>query len=117
MEIIREPFEERGEPDEDGLYDYIYKGVYYTFRRDGQQLIFTLYSDEPEEACLKDPIAWRPDVYASAFFKEAVEFLSNNESIRNILVCDPTPPGRGFIPLSEAAELARATGLPTIPRQ
>jgi hypothetical protein len=112
MEILREPFDDRSEPDENGSYDYIYTGVYYTFRDGGRELTFCLYSDTPEIACLKGPMDWRPDVYASEFFKQATEHLREKEGIKTVEVCDPTPPGRGFIPLEEAVALARAAGLP-----
>lgn len=112
MEILREEFDDRSEPDENGMYDFIYTGWYYTFRDGGRELMFCLYSDTPEIACLKRPIEWRPDVYASEFFEEAVEYLKEKAGIRTVEVCDPTPPGRGFVPLEDAVALARAAGLP-----
>jgi hypothetical protein len=111
MEVIKEPFDDRSEPDENGMYDYIYAGAYYTFREGRQALLFALYSDTPGVASLKNPIEWRPDVYSSDLFKEALDYLARNESVGTVEVCDPTPPGRGFVPLAEAVELARSAGL------
>ena len=112
MEVVKESFDDRSEPDENGMYDYIYAGAYYTFREGRQELLFALYSDTPGVASLKNPIEWRPDVYSSALFKEALDYLVRNESVGTVEVCDPTPPGRGFVPLAEAVELARSAGLP-----
>jgi len=112
MEVVRQPFDDRSEPDQSGMYDYIYTGVYYTFRDGEQELVFSLYSDTPGVASLKNPIAWSPDVYSSPLFREAVDYLARQESIGTVEVCDPTPPGRGFVPIREAVELARSAGLP-----
>lgn len=112
MEIRRDTFDDRSEPDENGMYDWIYTGACYTFRKGTQELLFVLYSDMPGVASLKNPIEWRPDIYSSQLFREALDYLARNESIRTVEVCDPTPPGRGFIPLQEAVELARSAGLP-----
>jgi len=94
------------------MYDYIYVGAYYTFREGKHELTFAIYEDTPYEASLKRPIHWAPYVYASELFRQAVDYLRCNEAVRTITVCDPTPPGRGFIPIAEAIELARAAGLP-----
>ena len=111
MEITREPFDDRSEPDANGMYDYIYVGANYTFQDGGQQLIFRLYRDEPGIAGLVRPIGWSPNTYTSELFAQAVEYLRTNEAVQIIKVCDPTPPGRGFIPINEAIALARAAGL------
>jgi hypothetical protein len=112
VQITREAFDDRSEPDEAGMHDYIYTGFYYSFRYESHELVFAVYSDTPTVAALKGPIEWRPDVYASDLFRQAVEHLRDSESVETIEVCDPTPPGRGFIPLAEAIQLARAAGLP-----
>ena len=112
MEVVKQPFDDRSEPDENGMYDYIYTGVYYRFREGTRELLFALYSDTPGVASFKDPIEWRADVYSSELFVEAVGNLARHESIGTVEVCDPTPPGRGFVPLHEAVELARSAGLP-----
>ena len=116
MNITREPFDDRSEPDANGMYDYIYVGANYTFQENDQQLTFRLYRDEPEIAGLVRPIEWSPNTYTSELFAQAVEYLRIKEAVRVIEVCDPTPPGRGFIPIDEAIELAHAAGL-SVPKE
>jgi hypothetical protein len=112
MKITREPFDDRSEPDANGMYDYIYVGANYTFHDDDQQLTFRLYRDEPGIAGLVRPIEWSPNTYTSELYGKAVEYLRTSEAVKIIKVYDPTPPGRGFIPIDEAIELARAAGFP-----
>jgi hypothetical protein len=112
MKITRELFDDRGEPDVNGMHDYIYVGANYTFQDDEQRLTFRIYHDEPGIACLVRPIHWSPKIYASELFGTAVDYLRTNEGVGIIKVCDPTPPGGGFIPIGEAIELARGAGLP-----
>ena len=111
MKVTREPFDDRSEPDANGMYDYIYVGANYTFQDNGQQLTFRIYRDEPGIASLVGPIGWSPNTYTSELFDNAVEYLCINEAVKVIKVCDPTPPGLGFIPIDEAIELARGAGL------
>jgi hypothetical protein len=51
-------------------------------------------------------------VYVSQLFKDATAHLAREEAIGTIEVLDPTLPGRGFVPIGEAIELARSAGLP-----
>lgn len=115
MTITRKSFDDRSEPDADGLYDYIYVGVDYTFGDKEDQLTFRLYRDEPKVANLVKPINWSPNTYSSVLFDQAVAHLRSQEAVEIIQVSDPTPPGRGFIPLEKAIQLAHAAGLPVPP--
>ncbi len=112
MKILRERFDDRSEPDEDGMYDYIYVGTVYSFEDNERRIRFRLYDDEPGIAGVTDPIAWSPEIYTSDMFRSAVDYLRLHESVDTIHVCDPTPPGRGFIAINEAVKLARRKGLP-----
>jgi hypothetical protein len=113
VEIIREPFDDRSEPDEEGAYEYVYVGTYFTFREGADQLRFSWYRDEPEVASLKDPIEWWIGrVPSSALFTEAVKYLMDHEGVKSIELLDPCPPGRGLIPMEEAVHAARSIGLP-----
>jgi hypothetical protein len=112
VQVIREPFDDRSEPDENGMYEYIYTGASFSFVDGGRELLFVVYDDTQGVALLKSPMNWRPDVYVSDLFQQAEKYLRSSESITTIEVCDPTPPGRGFIPMAEAIQLACAAGLP-----
>ena len=107
MDVSIEPFDDRSEPNADGSYEYIYVGAAYAFTEGGQRLVFRRYDDQPAVADLVDPIHWRPDVSASSLFREATAYLRDHLGVTCVLVLDPTPPGRGFVPLAEAIGLMR----------
>lgn len=53
MDVVREPFLDRSEPNDDGSYDYWYEGEYIVFRfAGGRSLRARRYVDTPDEAAL-----------------------------------------------------------------
>jgi len=112
MNVVVEKFDDRSEQNPDGTYDYIYVGAVYTFESNDLKLRFRTYDDEPGIASLTDPIQWCPDVYDSKMFQDSTEYLRVHASVNTIHVCDPTPPGHGFIPIADAVRLAKSARLP-----
>lgn len=53
MDVLREPFLDRSEPNDDGSYDYWYEGEIIVFRfGDDRSLRARRYVDTPDEAAL-----------------------------------------------------------------
>ncbi len=50
MQVIQEPFEDLGEPDGAGQYDFHYSGVIYRFIFPEHEFRVRLYDDMPGEA-------------------------------------------------------------------
>ena len=111
MDVVREPFDDRSEPDEQGMYEYIYVGVCYTFKEGPDELMFSWYRVEPEVASLKRPIEWWPDTHLSSLFLAALDYLRVEAGVTRVQLLDPSPPGRGFIPIAEAVAAGRAMGV------
>jgi hypothetical protein len=114
MNVVVEKFDDRSEQNPDGTYDFIYVGAVYSFELSDSRLLFRTYDDEPGIASLVDPIKWCPEIYDTKMFQDCTDYLRDHSSVHTIHVCDPTPPGRGFIPIATAVQLARSAGL-TVP--
>src|ERR671933_796736 len=84
MEISTERFDDSSLPDDNGLYEYRYTGVVYTFREGGNSLIFRRYDDEPSTAPLLQPSDWYPRLFRAGLFHEAVEYLRREEGVTAI---------------------------------
>jgi hypothetical protein len=84
MEVSVERFDDSSLPDEDGLCDYRYAGVVYTFEADGQKLIFRRYDDEPAVATLLEPLDWHADFFPADLFGAAVEYLHRQDGVITI---------------------------------
>jgi hypothetical protein len=112
MNVVVEKFDDRSEQNPDGTYDYIYVGAVYSFEASDLRLRFRTYDDEPGIASLTDPIKWCPEIFDSKLFQHCTEYLRTHASVNTIHVCDPTPPGRGFIPIATAVQLAKSARLP-----
>lgn len=50
MEVHSESFEDIGEKDEQGLYDYYYSGTLFSFRDSKSGYLVRQYADSPSEA-------------------------------------------------------------------
>ena len=111
MEVRKESFNDRSEPDASGVYEFIYVGAVYTFAEGDERLAFRVYDDEPQKAALVEPITWRPDIYASDLFRKATDHLRDHVGVRRFVVVDPSPVGRGFISFAEAIVAAQSIGL------
>jgi hypothetical protein len=110
VKVRKTTFDDRSEPDEQGFYEYIYVGANYAFSEAGQTIVFRCYNDTPEAASLVDPIGWCPEVYTGALFRNAAAYLREHAGVTRVKVLDPTPPGRGFVSLSEATAAAARHG-------
>ena len=86
MEITEERFEDAGEKDADGFYDYYYSGVVYLVRDGGLHCKARSYDDEPDLVSIlkleidENPIAGA-DLISGASHHNEVE----RESIANVL--------------------------------
>jgi hypothetical protein len=112
VETRSEPFDERSEPDADGAYDWVYRGMHFHFATGAEELIFRCYDEEMGVAALVSPSGWRPEVYRGALFRQAVAFLHAQESVHTVHVADPE--SGAFSPLADASAAARRLGLPGV---
>ena len=113
MKVRTERFDDRSEPDVNGLHEYIYVGANVHFDAGAETLTFRLYDDEAGLATLVDPPGWQSDLYAGTLFRDAVAFLRAEHAINRINVYHPAC--GSFAPLAEAAESALKLGLPVPP--
>jgi hypothetical protein len=110
VEVRTEPFDDRSEPEADGLYEYIYVGANVHFDADGETLTFRLYDDEPGRAALVAPPGWRPDVYAGSLFRDAVVYLRERHGVGAVHVYHSET---GTLALfGDAVDSAQRLGLP-----
>jgi hypothetical protein len=96
MEVDKERFENAGEQDENGYYDYYYAGWIYRFRFGKQVLIARQYEDTPEEASFqgrqrKRRAGWSTRLfyavpYDDPAFRQAVDHLRRHEGITRVHV-------------------------------
>lgn len=110
MEVRTDRFDDRSEPNSQGLNEYIYVGADLHFGADGETLTFRLYDHEPSVATLVSPGGWRPDVYASSLFRDALVYLRDRRAARSVHVYHPET--GTYSPLGEAVKSARRLGLP-----
>ena len=94
MQVTQERFEDAGERDADGYYDYYYSGVIYRFVFANRALVARRYDDTIGEASFLRSESL-PDGTAAMFteipyrdpeFREAVAFLRTSESIEFVQV-------------------------------
>jgi hypothetical protein len=109
--VVLVPFDDRGEPDDSDLVEYQYVGTYYTFRGRDQELVFRWYQDEPHVVYLSRPVEWWPSVHLGPLFLHAIEYLRVEAGISDVRLLDPSPAGKGFIPMAEALTSGACRGL------
>jgi hypothetical protein len=96
MQVVKEQYEDAGEQDENGYYEYYYAGVSYRFCFENEMLLVCQEHSQPTVASmthymLKKDRKWRPQrfdsvPYNSPSFRQAVKYLVENEGIREVEV-------------------------------
>ena len=96
METVKERFEDAGEKDEEGYYDYYYAGFYFHFKEGKEVFVVRQYEDIPEEASfLQYSVKGERNLeqqhlevipYENPLFCMAVSHLIEKESIRYIKI-------------------------------
>ena len=109
MRVERKRFHDRSDVNPDGTFDYAYDGETIEFHHIDDVLVFRRYDDEPEHATLQSPGGWRPDVYASRAFDEAVAWMRRHTGINHVNVYDPET--GVFTSLVDARAAAKRLGL------
>ncbi|MES2459007.1 MAG: hypothetical protein V4671_00380 [Armatimonadota bacterium] len=96
MEVVKERFEDAGEPDAQGFYEYYYSGYLYRFRFGREGFVARQYDDTPGEVGflmyeIKTTRKWKAQQfnvvpYDNPAFRDAVKHLREHEKIHRILV-------------------------------
>ena len=96
MEVTKERFEDAGDKDEDGYYDYYYAGFYLKFTEDREAFIVRQYEDTPEKAAfmsysVKGKRKWKSFrfetiPYENSLFCKAVRHLVEQEGVSQVQV-------------------------------
>src|SRR5437588_10890487 len=91
MQVVKERFEDAGERDEQGLYDYYYAGFIYNFIFPEEVLIARQYEDTPDKASFMGrrlkgrrklrTLRFEMVPYDSVEFRQAVKHLLEHEAI------------------------------------
>ncbi len=104
MKVRAEAFEDVGEKDEKGYFDYCYQGTIFRFQDGNAGLIARQYSDERQEAHFlgrlegEKRILFSDIPYENQLFRDAVSYLIDNTETRRIrlLLSD------GYVPVDLA---------------
>lgn len=96
MKITKERFEDAGEQDEDGFYDYYYAGFYFRFEEGEEGFVVRQYEDELEQASFQCCTVQGERVwighqfgcipYDNALFRGAVRYLAEEEGVRQVKI-------------------------------
>ena len=94
MQVTKEPFEDAGERDAEGQYDYFYSGIIFRFVFGTRALVARRYDDTTgaasflrSESLLDGTSAIFTEIpYRDPEFREAVAFLRTSESIEFVQV-------------------------------
>lgn len=96
MEIVKERFQDAGEQNKEGYYDYYYAGFYFNFKEDKEAFVVRQYEDTPEEASflsysVKGKRKWEHHRFeaipcGNALFCEAVRHLVEKEGVRHVKI-------------------------------
>jgi hypothetical protein len=96
MEVTKERFEDAGEQDGEGIYDFYYSGFDYTFRIDRERFCARQYDDTPYEIGFtrwerQSGRKWKCQSldavpYDNNTFRQAVKYLVDHEKSTRILV-------------------------------
>jgi hypothetical protein len=115
MKVHAEPFEDAGEKNEQGYYDYYYSGTVFTFQDGEAGLIARQYNDKRQEAHF---LAWLRDRNRILFseipcqdrlFREAVSYLIDKIQVCRIKILL----SNGYVPVDLAKlEMAIPNELP-----
>jgi hypothetical protein len=96
VEVTKTRFEDAGEQDENGYYNYFYAGYAYRFVSGQEAFIARQYDDMSDEASfltheIKGKRKWKSTLldaipYESLLFREAIKYLLQEEQVRRIKV-------------------------------
>jgi hypothetical protein len=89
VNVSKEHHEDRSEPDDAGLVDWVYTYNSYTFCDSDMTLRFCQYADEPGVATFRYPINWSQLVGWRHLLGLAVEYLRAHEGIAAIHAYHP----------------------------
>jgi hypothetical protein len=118
MHVIEERFEDAGERDANGHYDYYYSGIIYRFVFPTLTLVARRYDDTAGEVSFltsensprKKAAMFTEVPYRSPEFRKAVAFLRTRERVESIqvLLCE------GYVPidLNEISDWVSDSALP-----
>ena len=94
MQVTKTRFEDAGEQDENGLYNYFYAGYLYRFVVGQEAFVARQYDDTSDEASfltreVEGKRRWKSERFAtipyeSAVFQEAVRYLEEVEQVRRV---------------------------------
>ena len=90
MEIRTELFDDSSEPDENGMYEYQYRGTTYHVSEGGRTLILRSYDDSPGELTLIHPSAWTAEDLGDGLIGRAIRALHAATGARVIRLYDST---------------------------
>lgn len=88
MEIRAENFDDSSPPDENGMYEYQYRGTHYHVSEGDRTLIFRSYHDQPGELTLVHPTAWTPEDLRDGLIGRAIRSLCASTGARVICLYD-----------------------------
>ena len=95
MDVTKTRFEDAGEQDEDGYYNYYYAGHIYCCVSEKEAFIIRRYDMSDEASFMsrevKAKCKWKSErfesiPYESALFQEAIQYLIEVEQVRRITV-------------------------------
>lgn len=94
MQIIQERFEDAGERDAHGYYDYCYSGVIYRFVFPTRMLVARSYDNDLSNASFLGPKSlqngtterFKEIPYRDPEFREAVAYLRQSEGVESVRV-------------------------------
>ena len=94
VQVTKTRFEDAGEQDENGLYNYFYAGYLYRFVSGQEAFIARQYDDTSDEASfltreVKGKRKWKSERFAAIpyenpVFQEAVKYLEEVEQVRKV---------------------------------